>query len=317
MHKQQQQLSSDGGDDDSGHSEEDPDHNQYASLQEDEDKAEAEAEGTDAMAGFCLHNASSNATRRQPHRHIVPQSGQRHENSEEITHGFRLHSAKARRKQAKRKPRKGNNDVTNAMSVRPAHPVSEGKPQLPRHPGQQQVQQAGQSHVEAPTYASNEEDDDTATTGSSCFHLDSLTIERQLEKRNSIGCSGLAGANDLSTSHLADTSCQHTPASTITKEHGSVQHDNQPVVLGMVGEPNVGKSSMLNVLLGAHRVAVSSHPGRTKHYQTHYMTDRLVLCDCPGLVFPRLHVSLPMQVSSAGEALETLAWLYSMCATAL
>lgn len=44
------------------------------------------------------------------------------------------------------------------------------------------------------------------------------------------------------------------------------------------------------------RVAVSCHPGRTKHYQTHFMSNRMVLCDCPGIVFPRLDVSLPMQV---------------------
>ncbi|KAG1655269.1 hypothetical protein FOA52_007297 [Chlamydomonas sp. UWO 241] len=69
----------------------------------------------------------------------------------------------------------------------------------------------------------------------------------------------------------------------------------QPVVVAMVGEPNVGKSSTLNALLGSHRVAVSSHPGRTKHYQTHNMTDALMLCDCPGLVFPRAGVSLAMQ----------------------
>jgi ribosome biogenesis GTPase A len=69
-----------------------------------------------------------------------------------------------------------------------------------------------------------------------------------------------------------------------------------PVVLGVLGEPNVGKSSLLNVLLGSHRVAVSSHPGRTKHLQTHYMTPQLMVCDCPGLVFPRYQVSLPMQV---------------------
>ncbi|KAF6258733.1 hypothetical protein COO60DRAFT_1270589, partial [Scenedesmus sp. NREL 46B-D3] len=60
--------------------------------------------------------------------------------------------------------------------------------------------------------------------------------------------------------------------------------------------PNVGKSSTLNALLGTHRVAVSCHPGRTKHYQTHFMSSRLVLCDCPGIVFPRLDASLPMQV---------------------
>eukprot|EP00798_Chlamydomonas_sp_ICE-L_P028310 gene28310-31421_t len=70
----------------------------------------------------------------------------------------------------------------------------------------------------------------------------------------------------------------------------------RPVVVCVVGEPNVGKSSTMNMLLGNHKVAVSSHPGRTKHYQTHYMTKNLMLCDCPGLVFPRLDVSMPMQV---------------------
>lgn len=69
-----------------------------------------------------------------------------------------------------------------------------------------------------------------------------------------------------------------------------------PVVVAVVGEPNVGKSSTINALLGAHRVAVSSHPGKTKHYQTHYMTPTLMLCDCPGVVFPKLDVPLPIQV---------------------
>ena len=68
------------------------------------------------------------------------------------------------------------------------------------------------------------------------------------------------------------------------------------MVVCVVGEPNTGKSSTMNALLGTHRVAVSSHPGRTKHYQTHNMTKGLMLCDCPGLVFPRLNVALPIQV---------------------
>jgi ribosome biogenesis GTPase A len=35
----------------------------------------------------------------------------------------------------------------------------------------------------------------------------------------------------------------------------------------MVGYPNVGKSSTINVLLQDHRVAVSSTPGKTRHFQ--------------------------------------------------
>ena len=34
------------------------------------------------------------------------------------------------------------------------------------------------------------------------------------------------------------------------------------------------------------RVAVSSTPGKTKHFQTLNVTSELMLCDCPGLVFP-------------------------------
>lgn len=39
------------------------------------------------------------------------------------------------------------------------------------------------------------------------------------------------------------------------------------------------------------RVAVSATPGRTKHFQTLVLTDRVLLCDCPGLVFPNFSSS--------------------------
>ncbi|KAK2765998.1 hypothetical protein FQN54_007513 [Arachnomyces sp. PD_36] len=56
--------------------------------------------------------------------------------------------------------------------------------------------------------------------------------------------------------------------------------------VGLVGYPNVGKSSTINALLGAKKVSVSATPGKTKHFQTLYLTPTLLLCDCPGLVFP-------------------------------
>ena len=37
---------------------------------------------------------------------------------------------------------------------------------------------------------------------------------------------------------------------------------------------------------GAVRVAVGATPGKTKHLQTCILSDTLMLCDCPGLVFP-------------------------------
>jgi large subunit GTPase 1 len=62
------------------------------------------------------------------------------------------------------------------------------------------------------------------------------------------------------------------------------------LMVGMVGYPNVGKSSVINVLCGRKRVGVASMPGKTKHFQTLNLEGtgcwNLCLCDCPGLVFP-------------------------------
>ncbi|CAG0888990.1 unnamed protein product [Darwinula stevensoni] len=57
--------------------------------------------------------------------------------------------------------------------------------------------------------------------------------------------------------------------------------------IGMVGYPNVGKSSTINSLLQSKKVSVSTTPGKTKHFQTIFLSDTLCLCDCPGLVMPK------------------------------
>lgn len=58
-----------------------------------------------------------------------------------------------------------------------------------------------------------------------------------------------------------------------------------PIVLPP-GLPNAGKSSVLNAVLGRSAVSVSRTPGRTRYFQTHFLTPTVRLCDCPGLVFP-------------------------------
>eukprot|EP00968_Pinguiococcus_pyrenoidosus_P012343 scaffold1081_cov219-Pinguiococcus_pyrenoidosus.AAC.3 len=94
----------------------------------------------------------------------------------------------------------------------------------------------------------------------------------------------------------------------------------RPATIGMVGFPNVGKSSVINVLVGASkfvhgnvRVAVGATPGKTKHFQTLMLQDEaenptdevtaeqpaLQLCDCPGLVFPSF-VSSTAEMICAG-----------------
>ena len=63
------------------------------------------------------------------------------------------------------------------------------------------------------------------------------------------------------------------------------EHRHKTTV-GLVGYPNVGKSSTINALIGAKKVSVSSTPGKTKHFQTIHLSPEVMLCDCPGLVFP-------------------------------
>lgn len=81
----------------------------------------------------------------------------------------------------------------------------------------------------------------------------------------------------LTVDELEDLFLQHAPDSA-GGEHKTT--------IGLVGYPNVGKSSTINALVGAKKVSVSSTPGKTKHFQTIHLSDKVVLCDCPGLVFP-------------------------------
>ncbi|XP_004343924.1 large subunit GTPase [Capsaspora owczarzaki ATCC 30864] len=62
--------------------------------------------------------------------------------------------------------------------------------------------------------------------------------------------------------------------------------EDEVLNIGLVGYPNVGKSSSINALMGEKKVAVSATPGKTKHFQTINVSEDLILCDCPGLVFP-------------------------------
>ncbi|NXV15655.1 LSG1 GTPase, partial [Cepphus grylle] len=68
--------------------------------------------------------------------------------------------------------------------------------------------------------------------------------------------------------------------------HNGPRVKDGEVNVGLVGYPNVGKSSTINTILGNKKVSVSATPGRTKHFQTLYVEPGLCLCDCPGLVMP-------------------------------
>ncbi|KAF9056099.1 hypothetical protein BJ165DRAFT_1600225 [Panaeolus papilionaceus] len=75
------------------------------------------------------------------------------------------------------------------------------------------------------------------------------------------------------------------------------QKEPEILTVGLIGQPNVGKSSLLNALFGEKKVRASKTPGKTKHFQTLYWTADVRLVDCPGLVMPNL-VPMEMQVLS-------------------
>ncbi|TNY19470.1 hypothetical protein DMC30DRAFT_302895 [Rhodotorula diobovata] len=86
----------------------------------------------------------------------------------------------------------------------------------------------------------------------------------------------------LSVLELEDLFMSRAPEVSLAAGHG-----NEKLVVGLVGYPNVGKSSTINALIGEKKVSVSATPGKTKHFQTIRLSQDVLLCDCPGLVFPQ------------------------------
>ncbi|KAI9894455.1 MAG: hypothetical protein M1814_003213 [Vezdaea aestivalis] len=83
----------------------------------------------------------------------------------------------------------------------------------------------------------------------------------------------------ITVDELEELFLKHAPTSLRSDHSGKT-------AIGLVGYPNVGKSSTINALIGAKKVSVSATPGKTKHFQTLHLSDAIILVDCPGLVFP-------------------------------
>ena len=105
------------------------------------------------------------------------------------------------------------------------------------------------------------------------------------------------GTRILTVEELEDLFLDHAPDHRGMRHNGvltsssdnctdSEDGNNNKIQISLVGYPNVGKSSTINALIGAKKVSVSSTPGKTKHFQTIHLSDKVLLCDCPGLVFP-------------------------------
>uniref|UniRef100_T1IJQ9 Guanine nucleotide-binding protein-like 1 n=1 Tax=Strigamia maritima TaxID=126957 RepID=T1IJQ9_STRMM len=98
--------------------------------------------------------------------------------------------------------------------------------------------------------------------------------------------------------HETDTEAAEVPIKAKESDEQEAQYEryrNGTLTIGCLGFPNVGKSSLINGIMGKKVVSVSRTPGHTKHFQTIFITPTVRLCDCPGLVFPS-KVPKPLQV---------------------
>ncbi|KAI8592755.1 hypothetical protein BDZ88DRAFT_406116 [Geranomyces variabilis] len=105
------------------------------------------------------------------------------------------------------------------------------------------------------------------------------------------------GASDSETDESSDEADACVDPDMSLSESAMGEPHSEWVTLGLIGHPNVGKSSLINGLMGKKVVSTSRTPGHTKHFQTIHLTANVRLCDCPGLVFPSI-VPKPLQILS-------------------
>lgn len=71
----------------------------------------------------------------------------------------------------------------------------------------------------------------------------------------------------------------------LLKNYSRSEDTKKQITVGIVGFPNVGKSSIINSLKRGKVVGVSSTPGYTKGLQEIHLDRNIKLIDCPGVVF--------------------------------
>jgi ribosome biogenesis GTPase A len=71
------------------------------------------------------------------------------------------------------------------------------------------------------------------------------------------------------------------------------RNDNlKPLRMLIMGIPNVGKSTLMNMLLKRRIAKVGDEPAVTKSQQRHKLNERMILIDSPGLMWPKIeHLS--------------------------
>ncbi|KAI0539537.1 nucleolar GTP-binding protein 2 [Xylaria digitata] len=72
----------------------------------------------------------------------------------------------------------------------------------------------------------------------------------------------------------------------LLRQFSSLHKDRKQISCGLIGYPNVGKSSLINTLKAKKVATVAPVPGETKVWQFITLMKRIYLIDCPGIVPP-------------------------------
>lgn len=116
-----------------------------------------------------------------------------------------------------------------------------------------------------------------------CNKIDTKGVSDQIYEFYELGLGSpiaISAEQGLGIGDLLDEVIKHFP------EHKDIEYDDEYVKIAIIGKPNVGKSSLINNILGEDRVIVTDIPGTTRDAIDTYFTygeDKYIFIDTAGL----------------------------------